>query len=208
MARHDIWARIEAARDRLQAAGPDDPIMADFRAAWAQLPERDRKMAETLFRPARKRTDATAPLNLLFHCIDVGLYPPPEVLLALHQCWRDYLDGAGKVTLETAFIGRPRQRVGSFAARSARSSALYKVKREFALLLGAGLSRAKAAEHLHRSGATKVEPETLLRSLRGYPAKGDTIAQLYLKQGAERPPQDQGLTGVRRTMPKGKKKAR
>ena len=35
---------------------------------------------------------------------EMGLYPPPELLLGLLESWTDYLDGAGERTLEEVFI--------------------------------------------------------------------------------------------------------
>lgn len=50
--------------------------------------------------------------------VRMGAYPPPELLLALSALLDQYLDAAGKLTLEEVMFGKPKRRTGSFAARS------------------------------------------------------------------------------------------
>lgn len=125
---------------------------------------------------------------MLFHAIDYGHYPPPEILIALRECWEEYIDGEGLVSLESAFLGRPKQKSGNFSARFARLVAITEIQSEFLILLGRGLSTSAAVEELHASGATKLEPETLLKMLRGYPDPSDAYARAMFEYGASKGP--------------------
>lgn len=74
---------------------------------------------ETLNGLRAQRRDRDNPLSELVMWLRLGCYPPPEVLIGLHQRFGRYLQARGKMDLETALIERPKQRAGNFAKRLA-----------------------------------------------------------------------------------------
>ena len=106
------------------------------------------------------------PISTLMHCIDQGVYPPPELLLVLHDCYMEYMGEHSD--LETAFFGRPRQRSGNFAKRRYKSFLDFRVKMTFSKHLKSGSSRAEAAESTVNEIGLEKDADSLLRELRGF----------------------------------------
>jgi len=76
--------------------------------AWKRL---EMTYGETLVpRGAKLSRLSDSPLAALFFLTEMGLYPPPELLLGLRECWTTYLNGAGEISLEEAFLGATTRR--------------------------------------------------------------------------------------------------
>jgi len=68
-----------------------------------------------------RNDDQSTPLDQFLYCMEMGFYPPPEVLLAISRCFDYYNMRAGKVELEDAFFPESRKRgVGNHAAQSSK----------------------------------------------------------------------------------------
>ena len=65
----------------------------------------------------------TTPLSAFRYMIEAGFYPPPEVLLALDDCFEMYMAQRGKVELEQIFFGDKKRGVGNYAARTYKERA-------------------------------------------------------------------------------------
>ena len=91
-----------------------------------------------------------AVMHRAMNIIEQGFYPPPEMLLVMLDCYREYLKGEGAVSLEAAMLGAPLRKVGTVANREAkrrrtlRHDLVYSA--EFLEAQRAGLSDNKAAE--------------------------------------------------------------
>lgn len=99
----------------------------------------------------------------------MGYYPPPELLLALSSLLHEYLEAAGKLTLEEVMFGKPKRRTGTYAARSQKpmrdmwTDAITKVAKS------QGKSEAEVAELLEQSSTLLfryADADSLLRAKR------------------------------------------
>ena len=80
--------------------------------------------------PAFDRSEAKLahhPLALFFLYVSYGFYPPPELLIALHEAFEAYQKEKGRLTLEEAFFGKPVQRAGTYAQRSAARGKVFSI---------------------------------------------------------------------------------
>ena len=72
-----------------------------------------------------EKTSST-PLNAFRYFLDIGVFPPPEILLAIAECFERYFQAEGQLELEEVFFSRPRkQRIGNNSAQESRDR-LYK----------------------------------------------------------------------------------
>jgi len=124
----DLWAAVRKAQELLRDH-ENYPVLDSFETAWKLLDEyyatptfpsrKDEK--EFIERTRAKRDDvfkaSSTPLSSLMFYTEMGHYPPPELLLGLLDSWETYLQGRGTVSLEEAFLGRPKRRSGTFAKR-------------------------------------------------------------------------------------------
>jgi hypothetical protein len=123
-----------------------------------------------LERGADLRTVAATPLQAFFYFVEMGIYPPPELLLTLADCWTRYRGGAGALSLEDAFLGPAKKAVGNQAARDARKFKKLHLQWNFASLLGRGMTRAQAAEALSLLPGMNLDADSILRMCRGISA--------------------------------------
>lgn len=73
---------------------------------------------------ALKAGDLT-PVEALIGSVIDGLYPPPEVLISLSECFEFYFNAGGVIELEEVFFGKPKRGVGIYGKRLARDSLCY-----------------------------------------------------------------------------------
>lgn len=104
--------RVEEIRAELQAG------RSKFPQLYRQWQTMHRGSGEPL---ATRHPDALTGVMLYLR---LGLYPPPELLIALVEDYERYLKGAGRVSLEEAFFGKPRRKVGSRAAATFKNAAM------------------------------------------------------------------------------------
>lgn len=105
------------------------------------------------------------PLSVLLSHAKFGAFAPPEILLYVSECFEKYLHGAGTISLEEVFFGKPKNKTGNYAGRQASEfEDLF-----FLAELGAEMkdnpriSMDKAAESIVPDGA---DPQSRLRKLR------------------------------------------
>lgn len=129
---------------RATEGGPGNESLNRLENAWQQCKEFNEW-------PGIKNRDAAkvvgrSPLSALFGYIDIGLYPPPELLLAALQCFDRYMDAEGSLSLEEAFFGKEVQGIGKFSSRQAQRQRDLGIAVEMAIYNRDGLSDEKAAE--------------------------------------------------------------
>lgn len=145
------------------------PVLDGMNEAWEELEPLYQVSGHPIMeRGAALSRVSSTPLSALFYMIDMGFYPPPELLLTLLDCWETYRAGGGDVSLEEAFLGKPVQKGGVYAKR--KSSQFKRMVRqwEFAGLLREGKSRKEAAEIISERFGGRPEPESILREMRGF----------------------------------------
>lgn len=180
---HDFWENVDCWREKLannlaaplgrpqgmniqpaSAGGPGNESLNRLENAWAQCAEfsewpgiKDRGDAKRISR---------SPLGVLFGYVDIGLYPPPEVLLALMERYEAYMQAKGGMDLEAAFFGKPVQSAGNFAKRSAKRSRDLDIAMRVAIQNKNGDTDATAAEavsgELEEDGI-ELDSETVLK---------------------------------------------
>lgn len=152
------WERVRKWREQL-ATGAEYPVLNELESSWQLLD----KHYDGIVKRADEAQVSETLLGALFYHVDMGFYPPPELLLALMDCYHDYMRGAGKVTLEQAFFGSPRRKGGTHARRRATRMNYMAWGSEIERLVKSGKSRMQAAEHLSELLGGRPEPESILR---------------------------------------------
>lgn len=110
----DLWAPVRAAREQLRDH-ENFPVLDSLEKSWQTLVEHDLAPPDDRY----GETWSDTPLSELMFLVEMGFYPPPELLLGLADAWHEYLVGSGKVSLEEVFLGKPNRRSGNYASRNA-----------------------------------------------------------------------------------------
>lgn len=76
---------------------------------------------ELIIRSDDERTSET-PIGAFRYYIEMGFYPPPEILMAIADAFEMYFKTSGKLSLEEAFFGPEKKWVGNKAVRKAKDS--------------------------------------------------------------------------------------
>jgi len=145
------------------------PVLNGMNYSWEVLePLYQLNGKKIIERGEELKSIARSPLSALFYFIDLGFYPPPELLLALLDCWEIYeAGGRGRISLEEAFLGRASPKAGNYAKRSAARFRRMMMRYNFDELLREGATRMQAAEAVSAQFGGKPEPESILRMFRG-----------------------------------------
>jgi hypothetical protein len=114
------------------------------------------------------------PVEVLSTYLDIGTYPPPEVLLAISDCFTLYFQFHGEIELEEAFFGKPKRRGGNYAARRGKKMlygtfmTMLSINEEYGeKFYGAELSQHQVAEDLFKRFNLKGQDiDTFLRGFR------------------------------------------
>lgn len=146
----------------------DYPVLDGLNEAWEEIaPQYQVNGRPIMSRGSTLRNTAASPLAALFYMVDMGFYPPPELLLALLDCWDTYSAGAGRMTLEEAFLGPPVPKSGNYAARSQKRFKRMAMRSNFFRFIRDGMTREQAAEAVSCAVGGTPEPESILRMFRG-----------------------------------------
>lgn len=144
------------------------PVLDGFNEAWEELDSQYAINGKSIIeRGADLRRVSGTPISAFFYFVDMGFYPPPELMLALHDCWETYMANMGTMSLEEAFIGKPKKGAGNYASRKGSSFKRMKMQWDFADFMGQGLSRSQAAEALSQLLGGKPDADSILRMFRG-----------------------------------------
>lgn len=87
---------------------------------------------EVVERDDDERTAGT-PIDVFNHYIDMGFYPPPEILIVIHEIFQRYFMLEGDISLEEAFFGPEQKWVGNEGARRAKNVRFIKFHKFFQL---------------------------------------------------------------------------
>ena len=161
-----LWERVKTWRERLETWS-NRPVIASLAQAWAVL---DEHYGDLIKRADAERV-ATTPAEALFFYIEMGFYPPPEILLAVADAYGAYIQGGGSVTLEEMFFGKPRRKGGPLARRRlTRSRYMHWGIWIRGLMDDEGLSMIEAAERVSSEIGGRPEAESIIRLVKNnYP---------------------------------------
>jgi hypothetical protein len=115
------------------------------------------------------QSPTNTPIEALATYLEMGTYPPPEVLLAVADCFTLYYQSHGKIELEEAFFGRVRRKSGNFSARRSRDLLYRFFHTQVAMEgeLGDNSNMTVLAEKfLARMNVSDFEVDTFLRGYR------------------------------------------
>lgn len=142
----------------------DSPQLELFEAGREAL---ENEIEEYSYMSLRYKSEPAAlelqsPLDRFLSDITEGLFPAPEVLFVIAQCFNHYFESEGKADLEDIFFGvRPEKGTGNYSAQRIRH------KRFSRLSLWEHFERqgAKITNRKQRSLPTLIEEEITLHGL-------------------------------------------
>jgi len=159
----NTWERVREIREKLLS---HKTVLSEMEDDWqlitqsAAMKLRLEKSVDTkdpLGMRGDEKTSST-PLNAFRYFLDLGLFPPPEILLAIAECFDRYFQAEGQLELEEVFFSRPRKkRIGNNSAQDARDR-LYEA-----------FCFSHSLEHLaksHQLKNTSDDTDTAAKSLR------------------------------------------
>ena len=164
----DWRQRCEYWREKFETKADNDPDPHGWESTWNAIEAVQQSPVERGAQLGRYEN----PLSALFFIIDMGFYPPPELLLALHDMYSLYKAFEGKLTLEEAFNGKPRKGIGNYAARKARdltyASFSMELRRQRDSQLGkVAIAAGFIEKHkLYRDADTFIDADNFVRSHR------------------------------------------
>lgn len=146
----------------------DRPFASSFNEAWDELDSLYQINGEPIMKRGSDCRAADTPLATLSYYVDMGFYPPPELLLALNDAWQRYITAGGQMTLEEAFFGPAKKGSGNYAKRKHRRFRLFWLRMEFDRMLRDGKARLEIAEELSSRLGGKPDADSILRMMRGF----------------------------------------
>lgn len=160
----DKWAGVEYWKRRLDTEAEEYPVLDGLKQQYAEIEHPRWPIA----RGEALRPTAANPLAALFYFIDGGLYPPPELLLALLDQYEQYRQAVGKLTLEDVFCGPSMPRVGNFSSRQAMKFRKFWITMQLDEKLRKGLTLTAAAEQVALELNDGTDADAILRANRGF----------------------------------------
>jgi hypothetical protein len=155
---HDgLWQRVEHWRQRL-ANCDDYPSLSGLEQTWNIIVAHEASPADM-----RGERAADNPLSALFYYVDLGFYPPPEILLALMDAFDVYNTSEGVISLEEVFFGPTRRKAGTYAKRKATRMRRFHWGLSMERHMKRGATKARAAELVAQEWRGMYEPETIAR---------------------------------------------
>jgi hypothetical protein len=119
---YNTWQAVRQNR-RLLKNSENYPFLSGLELSWQTLEEEYNEEGR-ISRINRERDERVAdtPLNAFLYYIEMGFYPPPEILLAIQKCFEIYMRGSGYIKLEEAFFGNSPKGKGIYAKRRSNGS--------------------------------------------------------------------------------------
>lgn len=166
---NEQWDAVESWHQLLQNDSCDDyPILASFNKAWGALNDIYSFDNGPFMKRGRDCGASDSPLSTLFFYVEMGFYPPPELLLALSDAWHRYRQASGAYGLEDAFFGKSKKGAGNYSKRARSRSRMTWITLEFNELLREGKTRTQCAELISERLGGKPDADSILRGLRGF----------------------------------------
>lgn len=169
----NTWERVREIREKLLShktvlSGMEDDWQLITQSAAMNLRlEKSVDTEDPLGMRGDEKTSST-PLNAFRYFLDLGLFPPPEILLAIAECFERYFQAEGQLELEEVFFSRPRKkRIGNNSAQEARDG-LYKL-----------FSLSHFLEHLAKSNQLKKDGDDNAASVQ---VALEHTAELFLRE--------------------------
>lgn len=156
----NLWKLVEKNRKEL-ADCENYPILDSLESSWQVLSN----FYDGIIERADKDKVAGSPFSALFYYIEMGFYPPPEILLALLDGLIIHEASLGEWSLEEIFFGPPKKKSGGYARQRSAWLKRIHLSIELTRLMNEGNTKARAAELLSEKLGGAIEPETLARTV-------------------------------------------
>jgi hypothetical protein len=120
---------------------------------------------------------STTPLDDFLHSSEAEMYPKPEIIIFLSDCFNRYFEMEGKESLEDIFFGKKKRGVGNHSAQKSRDKAIYhlslskaleEIEIKFSKPNENKRTDLELAEELVEKMKLKIDPESLSRKYRRY----------------------------------------
>jgi hypothetical protein len=161
----DIREKVTHFRERLRDCS-DYPTLDELESAWQLL---NARYGNFIDRDKRASRD---PLAEFAYFVEMGFYPPPELMLAISDAFQDYRDAEGKLTLEEVYFGKPKRKGGTYARRKHAFMRRMHLSMELDKLVRGGKTKLQAAELLaEKYWGENLEPESIVRLAGSFPNK-------------------------------------
>jgi len=117
------WSEVKKARKAIEEGEPY--LSRAMESIWPLIVEAHKKASEphkfrlhdeVYQRDGLESGDAD-PLEKFLHMINFGLYPPPEIMIWIANCFNTYFQKNGELTLDEVFFGR-----GNYALKKRREA--------------------------------------------------------------------------------------
>lgn len=116
--RPNSWENIKNQREQLQTDTSKYPWRESFETLWSTVSVAQFDYETYSLREAED--SVLSPVEALPGWFEYPRYPPPEVYIAIVQCFEIYFKAQGKLSLEDVFFGPAKKGVGNLAARKER----------------------------------------------------------------------------------------
>jgi hypothetical protein len=104
--------RLAAFRKFVTESATANPLgpAANMEGLWSKLTNEFSDYAET-----RENDLSQTPVEEFTRLVSIGLYPSPEVMLCITECFEEYLHEGGSISLDEAFYGTAHKKKSSAA---------------------------------------------------------------------------------------------
>lgn len=157
----NTWGHVRELREKLESE--DNPILTGLEQSWQLLQKDYGKIIER----GCDESSAANPLAAFQGYLEMGFYPPPEVLLSVAGCFEHYFEQNGRVELEEVFFSSGRKKgVGNYAAQKNNDFRFEYFRFLSTLQLAEGKSQAELAKELLQD--LNIVQDDVYGFLRGY----------------------------------------
>lgn len=119
---NNTWEVVRANRAKLLNS-EDFPVLDGLESSWQHLEDfYNSDAGQTIIDRREDERLAESPLKAFTYYIELGFYPPPEIMLAVNDCFSVYNMCCGEIELEEAFFGARPKGKGNQAKRSTKGS--------------------------------------------------------------------------------------
>jgi len=130
--------------------------------SWAKI--------ESDFKPFNREVSvADNPISAFTYYLEMGKYPPPEIMVEVMDGFLEYFNSRGDKSLDEAFFGTKHKKYGSLSYKqdySLRYSAF-----EWFIFKGEFTSLDDAAEEFLKPIAEEIDQDTFLRNYRRWKSR-------------------------------------
>jgi hypothetical protein len=113
--RYNTWDHVREKRKKIEMQ--KFPALDYMEEGWQLLSD----LNDGILKRDDDERMAGSPLGAFLYCVDLGFYPPPEILLAIQDCFEFYFDSNGKYDLEDIFFNCDKKKgIGNYSAQQAQ----------------------------------------------------------------------------------------